>query len=608
MTVDPADSCTFWFTGQYSPASSWGTWVGAFKFPNCGAPTPDFSVSCNPATVSAQQGGSGTSNCSVGSTNGFASAVTLSCAGLPAGASCSYSPNPVTPPANGNVPSGLTVNVAGSVAAGSYPFTAQGVNGTTTRTFNMMLNVTAVPTPNFSISCSPASLSVQQGSSGTSTCTVSSTNGFASAVSLDCASLPAGVTCGYNPASVTPPANGSVNSTLTVNVAGTVATGSYNFQARGTSGALVRTFGLSLTVTGTGGNDQMAVFDPTLRAPRCSTVGRSCDSGAALLLGRDGRGPEPNQPNTIGTPACADGTLGTFHVDESNDRLKVSTTDGSNFAPGKTVRIDATVWAWTTPAQDKLDLFVASNANSPTWTLLTTLTPTVVGAQTLSATYTLPAGDVQAVRAQFRYQSTATSCSAGGFNDRDDLIFAVTSTPATTVFDDNFTGNLGWTANPNGTDTATTGAWQRADPAPTDSGGAKQLDAFSAANDLSTGPLAGASAGEHDIDGGVTSIQSPLITLPATGTLTLSFQYYLAHGSNATNADFIRAFVVAGPTSTQVFQSLGAAANRNGAWTLASVSLASFAGQTIRLRFEAADAATGSLVEAGVDDVKIVQQ
>jgi trimeric autotransporter adhesin len=391
-----------------------------------GAPTPDFSLSCNPATVSAQQGGSGTSNCSVASTNGFASAVTLSCAGLPAGATCAYSPNPVTPPANGNVPSGLTVSVAGSVAAGSYPFTAQGMSGATTRTFNMTLNVTAVPTPNFSITCSPSSLSVAQGASGNSTCTVNSTGGFASAVNLDCDSLPAGVTCGYSPNPVTPPANGSTNSTLTVSVAGTVATGNYNIQARGTSGALVRTFGISLTVTGTGGGDLTAVFDPTLRAPQCSTVGRSCDSGAALLLGRDGRGPEPNQPNTIAA-TCADGTSGVFHVDESNDRLKVSTTDGSDFAPGKTVRIDATVWAWTTPSADRLDLFVASNANSPTWTLLTTLTPTVAGAQTLSATYTLAPGPLQAVRAQFRYQSSATACSAGGWNDRDDLIFAVNS-------------------------------------------------------------------------------------------------------------------------------------------------------------------------------------
>jgi aminopeptidase S len=37
------------------------------------------------------------------------------------------------------------------------------------------------------------------------------------------------------------------------------------------------------------------------------------------------------------------------------------------------------------------------------------------------------------------------------------------------------------------------------------------------------------------------------------------------------------------------------------------VNLSSFAGQTIRLRVEAADAATASLIEAGVDDVQVTR-
>jgi len=78
-------------------------------------------------------------------------------------------------------------------------------------------------------------------------------------------------------------------------------------------------------------------------------------------------------------------------------------------------------------------------------------------------------------------------------------------------------------------------------------------------------------------------------------------------GGNSTRE--FRAFVVVGSTPTQVFQSLGAAVNRNGAWTAVSnVSLNAYAGQTIRIRFDAADASTASLVEAGVDDVKITQQ
>ena|GEM_PF-1205362 len=178
----------------------------------------------------------------------------------------------------------------------------------------------------------------------------------------------------------------------------------------------------------------------------------------------------------------------------------------------------------------------------------------------------------------------------------------------TTVFSDTFETATGWTTNASGTDTATTGAWERGDPEATSSGVALQLGTtVSGVNDLVTGRLAGTGAGAFDIDGGTTTMQSPLITLPSTGTLTLSFSWYLAHLNNATSADFFRVSVVAGTSSTVVFSQAGAATNRAGAWATASVNLSSFAGRQIRLRVEAADAATASLVEAGVDNVTITQ-
>ena len=206
-----------------------------------------------------------------------------------------------------------------------------------------------------------------------------------------------------------------------------VANGAHTLRARALDAAGNQGLSATVNVTvnnGTGGGDLTAVFDAALQAPKCAAVGRSCDSGASLLRGRDGRGPEPNQPNTI-ADSCADGTSGTFHADESNDRVRVATTDGTPFAAGKTVRIEATVWAWTTPSADRLDLYRAANANSPSWVLVATLTPSAAGAQTLSATYTLPAGSLQAVRARFRYQGTATPCATGSFIDHDDLVFAV---------------------------------------------------------------------------------------------------------------------------------------------------------------------------------------
>src|SRR5262249_3056004 len=72
-----------------------------------------------------------------------------------------------------------------------------------------------------------------------------------------------------------------------------------------------------------------------------------------------------------------------------------------------------------------LDLPPAPNASSPAWTLIGTVNPPAAGAQTLSATYTLPSGSLQAVRANFRFGGAASSCSTGSFDDHDDLIFAV---------------------------------------------------------------------------------------------------------------------------------------------------------------------------------------
>lgn len=43
-------------------------------------------------------------------------------------------------------------------------------------------------------------------------------------------------------------------------------------------------------------------------------------------------------------------------------------------------------------------------------------------------------------------------------------------------------------------------------------------------------------------------------------------------------------------------------------WATHAANISAFAGQTVRILIEAADASTASLVEASVDDVSIVQQ
>lgn len=178
--------------------------------------------------------------------------------------------------------------------------------------------------------------------------------------------------------------------------------------------------------------------------------------------------------------------------------------------------------------------------------------------------------------------------------------------PPTRVYFDDFETLTGWTTNPSGSDTALTGQWERGDPEATSSNGTKQLGTtVSGVNDLVTGRLAGASAGANDVDGGVTSIRSAVIALPASGALTLRLSWYLAHGSNATAADFLRVSVVHSGGTTAVLSRAGAATDVDGAWSAATADLTPFAGQSVRILIEAADAATASLVEAGVDDVEI---
>src|SRR5205085_12692705 len=151
-----------------------------------------------------------------------------------------------------------------------------------------------------------------------------------------------GVTAAFSPNPVTPPANGSVTSTLTFTATSTASTGTYTVTVTGTSGTLVQNTSITLTVSPAGGA-QTAVYDTTLKAPKCATVGTSCDTGATLINGRDtlSGGAESHQPNTINS-GCADGTSGTYHSDESLDRLVISSTGGGLLTHGTSATVTAT--------------------------------------------------------------------------------------------------------------------------------------------------------------------------------------------------------------------------------------------------------------------------
>lgn len=169
-----------------------------------------------------------------------------------------------------------------------------------------------------------------------------------------------------------------------------------------------------------------ARWDNGVKAPACSKPASKCFTGT-LVDGRGPLGPEPNTPNTLGA-TCADGTQGTYHVDESIDAVTVRSATGT-LTTGGTAIVEVKIWAGQAYLMDALDLYFTEDASAaaPVWTPIATLRPAHAGAQVLSASYRLPAGGaLQAVRAQLRYAGAATLvCGDGTFDDRDDVVFAV---------------------------------------------------------------------------------------------------------------------------------------------------------------------------------------
>jgi hypothetical protein len=172
----------------------------------------------------------------------------------------------------------------------------------------------------------------------------------------------------------------------------------------------------------------------------------------------------------------------------------------------------------------------------------------------------------------------------------------------------------GWTLSTAG-DTATSGIWVRADPVGTVNAGVQvqpenDVTAAPGVNCFFTGQGApGGTLGAADVDGGATTLTSP--TMDATGgeAYLSYYRWYSNQQGGAPNADVFRvqisnnngaswvALETVGPTGPEV----------NGGWIFKEFRIADVIPVTnqIRVRFIAEDLATGSLIEAAVDEVRV---
>jgi len=197
-------------------------------------PAANYTLSASPNALSIAQGSQDTSSITITPLNGFNGVVNLSASGLPSGVTTSF--NPVST----SSVSTLTLAASTSAAPGTVTVAINGVSGNLSKSTTISLTVT--PAPNFSLSASPASLSIARRSSGATTITITPANGFNSGVTLSASGMRNGTTATFSPNPVT----GS--SILTFSASRKATTGTVTITITGKSGNLTHQTTISLTV------------------------------------------------------------------------------------------------------------------------------------------------------------------------------------------------------------------------------------------------------------------------------------------------------------------------------------------------------------------------
>jgi kumamolisin len=226
----------------YDLVTGWGSpnGTGLIDALTATSPSPNFTISASPTSVSVVQGSNGTSTITTAILDGFDSAIALSATGQPTGVTVSFNPTSIAAPGSGT--STMTMAVASTTATGTYTITVAGTGGGITQTTTVTLTVTAVASGNFTLSASPTSLTIDQSSQGTTTITIARSNGFSGSVTLSVAGLGSGVSSSFstNPATST--------STLTLTASSKATTGTRTVTITGVSNSLSHSTTISLRI------------------------------------------------------------------------------------------------------------------------------------------------------------------------------------------------------------------------------------------------------------------------------------------------------------------------------------------------------------------------
>ncbi len=208
-----------------------------------------------------------------------------------------------------------------------------------------------------------------------------------------------------------------------------------------------------------------------------------------------------------------------------------------------------------------------------------------------------------------RYYVSADSSLGGtwSFPGGGAFVNATVGFSLTTVASDDMESNTGWVSGAAG-DSATTGIWERVNPIGTD---AQPEDDHSnpGTNCWVTGQgTNGGSVGENDVDGGHTTLLSPLYDATGLNAPKISYWRWYSNASNGTVDDeFLVEVTNDGSNWVEVERLSPDDPETTGGWFEHSFLIADFVLPTnsVRLRFIAEDNGSGSIVEAAIDDLTI---
>ncbi|HVS11630.1 MAG TPA: choice-of-anchor B family protein [Planctomycetota bacterium] len=177
----------------------------------------------------------------------------------------------------------------------------------------------------------------------------------------------------------------------------------------------------------------------------------------------------------------------------------------------------------------------------------------------------------------------------------------------TVVFTDDLETHKGWTVGYPG-DNATTGIWERADPEGT--AAQPEDDHTPAPGTLCyvTGAASLGSVGGNDVDGGVTTLLTPVFDLSARPNAVAGYwRWYSNDQGGAANSDVFEVDVTNGGVWVNAETVGPAGPETGGGWFYHQFRVADFVtpNASVQIRFRASDFGAGSIVEACVDDFQI---